>query len=321
MSLNEVLVVVIGRNEGLRLQHCLTRLRADNPAAIVYVDSGSTDTSVAFAQGLGIPTVHLDPARPFTAARARNSGVEFARNHFPGVDVVQFLDGDCEMSSGWLAAALREMAQNPRTAVVCGRRRERYPDATVYNKLCDLEWDTPTGEVETCGGDSMMRLAALHEVGGFRETLIAGEEPELCLRLRAKGWKVMRIDAEMSIHDADMSTFSQWWRRAQRSGFALAEGIWLHGAGAERYCVRESASAIFWGALMPLFALLSLPFTPAGALLIVGLYGVQTLRIASSRGWTYGLFCMLQKLAESSGIAQFMFRKLFDKPVALIEYK
>ena len=33
-------------------------------------------------------------------------------------------------------------------AVVCGRRRERLPEASVYNRLCDLEWDGPPGETE-----------------------------------------------------------------------------------------------------------------------------------------------------------------------------
>src|SRR5664280_804375 len=40
-------------------------------------------------------------------------------------------------------------------AVVCGRRRERNPDASIYNRLCDLEWDTPIGETLSCGGDSL----------------------------------------------------------------------------------------------------------------------------------------------------------------------
>jgi GT2 family glycosyltransferase len=209
----------------------------------------------------------------------------------------------------------------PRVAVVCGRRRERYPELTVYNKLCDIEWDTPCGETETCGGDAMMRMSALQDIGGFRASLIAGEEPELCLRLRQRGWKVLRMDAEMTVHDADMRSFGQWWRRAQRSGFALAEGLWLHGGMPERDCWRETFSALLWGLLVPVLIFVCALKSLAMALLLAIVYPLQAMRIGLRRGLTYGIFCLVQKFAETVGVSQFILRKLLDRPVALIEYK
>ncbi len=227
-------VVVIGRNEGERLRACLQAIPFGD-CAVVYVDSGSTDGSLELARRFGAHGVALDMARPFTAARARNAGVAALLRAAPDVEFVQFLDGDCELARAWLASGLAFLQQHPRVAVVSGRVRERDPQRSVFNRLCDWEWDTPVGEASECGGNALMRLAAFRAAGGFRDELIAGEEPELCVRLRRAGWKVHRIAGEMVLHDAAMTRFAQWWRRTTRSGHAFAEGAWLHGLQPERH--------------------------------------------------------------------------------------
>ena len=119
-------VVVIGRNEGQRLERCLMSLmgRADQ---LVYVDSGSSDGSVQLANRLGVEVVALDMTQPFTAARARNEGFACLQGIVPGIRHVQFVDGDCEVDAGWLGKAQAFLDQHPDVAVVCGRRRERFP--------------------------------------------------------------------------------------------------------------------------------------------------------------------------------------------------
>lgn len=236
--------VVIGRNEGERLRVCLASVRAVIEH-VVYVDSGSRDDSVALARALGATVVELDTATPFTAARARNAGAAALMAAHPALPFIQFIDGDCELDAGWLPAALAAMAADPALAVACGRRRERRPEASVYNRLCDLEWDTPVGEAEACGGDSLMRRAAFAAAGGFDPGLIAGEEPDLCHRLRRVGWRIRRLDAEMTLHDAGMTRLSQWWARAKRSGYATAEA-WRRRGADDRRLRRQALSNIFW---------------------------------------------------------------------------
>ena len=270
----EVGVVVIGRNEGERLRRCLESVRRRGPG-VVYVDSGSTDGSVALAAGLGATVVELDMRRPFTAARARNEGLRRLQAIAPDLAFVQFVDGDCEMVAGWLPLAERFLEAEPQVAAVCGRRRERFPERSVYNRLCDLEWNTPIGEARACGGDAMMRAEALRQVGGYRDDLIAGEEPELCVRLRAAGWKIWRLDAEMTLHDAAMTRFGQWWRRNVRAGYAYAEGVRLHGAPPERHWVREWRSAWFWGAGLPLAIVLFAAIVGPVALWAFAIYPLQ----------------------------------------------
>jgi len=111
--------------------------------------------------------------------------------------------------------------------VVCGCCRERFPDRSIFNMLCDIEWDTPVGEANACGGDAMMRADAFGQANGYRDDLIAGEEPEICVRLRAVGWKIWRLGEEMTLHDAVMTRFSQWWNRTKLSGGTeLTNEVW-----------------------------------------------------------------------------------------------
>jgi GT2 family glycosyltransferase len=286
---------------------------------VIYVDSGSTDGSQAAAQAAGAEVVALDMAQPFTAARARNAGFQalLAGRDF---DYVQFIDGDCTLQPGWVAAACDVLGAHPEVAVVCGRRRERFPDASVWNRLCDAEWDTPVGPAKACGGDALMRVKAVAAVGGFDPNLIAGEEPELCLRLRGQGWQVWRIAEEMTLHDAAMTRMSQWWQRNRRAGHAHAEGAAMHGGPPERHWVRETRRAVLWGLALPLVAILGMLVTPWSLLLLL-VYPAQVLRLGRRLGWERALFLTLGKLPEAQGVLQYYFNRLRRRPARLIEYK
>jgi GT2 family glycosyltransferase len=321
MAEKNVGVVAIGRNEGERLQRCLESL-VPGSAPVVYVDSGSDDGSPARALALGATVVALDMTRPFTAARARNEGFERLLLIAPDVEFVQFVDGDCEVVQGWLAAAVDFLVNHPQHAVVCGRRRERFPERSVYNRLCDQEWNTPVGEALSCGGDALFRVSAFRGVGGYRDGLIAGEEPELCVRLRQAGWRVRRIDHEMTLHDAAMTRFGQWWKRSMRAGHAYAEGAWLHGGAPERHWVQETIRAMVWGAGIPaLVALLGLSRGPAWFLL-AGVYPLQWLRFwGRTRSASDASFLVLGKFAEAAGAIKFHIGRFSGNAGRIIEYK
>lgn len=310
--------VIIGRNEGARLVACLASF-PDWVRPLVYVDSGSTDGSVAAARAAGAEVVALDMALPFTAARARNAG--FARLQELGApEFVQFVDGDCQMQPGWLEVAAEFLAARPGVAVVCGRRREVRPEASIWNRLCDAEWDTPVGKAKACGGDALMRVAGLTAVGGYDPALIAGEEPELCVRLRQAGWEIWRIDREMTLHDAAMTRIGQWWKRTRRGGHAFAEGAVLHGAPPERHWVAETRRAVLWGAALPVVTLAGLAITPWAGLLVLA-YPLQMLRLSRRWGWERGVFTVLSKFPEAQGVLEYHLNRLRKRRSRLIEYK
>jgi len=294
-------IVVIGRNEGDRLTQCLTTLPRGYPA--VYVDSGSSDDSVAKAKRLSIAVCELSSDRPFTAGRARNAGFRVLREAHPQVELVQFLDGDCELKTEWINSASAHFHSEPEVGVVLGRLQERFPDASIYNRICQIEWDTPCGDVPSSGGIAMMQVEAFAAVGGFNETLIAGEEGDLCYRLRARGWKIHKIPADMAIHDAAMTRARQWWARSRRSGYSAAEAYALRGRN-ERGLLRNVVSNVVWA--LPL----SWPFWP-----------VLWLRTSRRHGRTYASHIVLGKIPHFRGQLDFWLDQLFKRKRTLIEHK
>ncbi len=222
-----VSVVIIGRNEGDRLAQCLDSVAAmafpAEQLAVIYADSGSTDGSRELAASHGAKVVHV-PAGAKTAARGRNAGLALVDSPY-----ALFLDGDTRIDPHFLAQALAFIEKRPDVAGVCGDRRERAPGDSVYNRVLDLEWNGPLGEIGYFGGDVLVRVAALRQVGCYRESLVAGEEPELCHRLRGAGYKIVHLDLAMTDHDLAIHRFSAYWRRCYRTGYAYAEVARLTG--------------------------------------------------------------------------------------------
>ena len=322
-------VVIIGRNEGQRLRRCLASVGAGG-WDVVYVDSGSTDGSSDLARSMGAVVVDLDTSIPFSAARARNEGFQRMMREHCDVKYMQFVDGDCEVMSSWIQRGIAELDARNDVAVVCGRMRERFPEASVYNRLCDLEWNTQVGEVSECGGIAMYRAEWFREVGGFNPAVVAGEEPELCLRLRRKGWKVIRLADDMAWHDAEMLRFGQWWKRSVRSGQAYAQGAGVHGKSADRYCVRQCRGFWFWGLIVPVLALGAAWWTHGVSLvLLVGypLLAVRIYRYVRRRGWSgqdawlYAFFTVLGKWPQLIGMMRYHRSCWRGAGPTLIEYK
>jgi len=322
---HDIGVIAIGRNEGKRLIDCLTSVRSAT-ANIVYVDSGSTDGSVAAAQGIGARVVELDLTQPFTAARARNEGFATLNTLWPNIRFVQFIDGDCILAQTWIDKALAFIEPRADVAIVCGRRRERYPTASTYNRILDDEWNTPIGEAAACGGDALVRVEAFKGVDGFRPWLMAGEEPELCVRLREDGWKIWRLNEEMTQHDAAMHSFTQWWVRSVRSGYGFAEVSRLHRASPHVTWGREIARAVFWAGVLPLVIVAGALIHPFAFGLALA-YPLHIARLAirggatSSESWRYAILSVPAKFAQLQGISRFYWRNWRQQTTQLIEYK
>ena len=321
--------VIIGRNEGERLRRCLLSV-VGRAAHLVYVDSGSSDGSVELAKGMGAVVVDLDTSVPFTAARARNAGLAKLRELEPHLEIVQFVDGDCEVVPGWLDVASSELRRDSRVAVVCGRLRERHIEASIYNRLCDIEWNQPAGLTDSCGGNAMMRIDAFVAVNGFAPDLIAGEEPDLCLRLRQRGYLILRLADEMMLHDAAMTRFAHWCRRVVRSGHAYAEGHLRHWGEPGRYYAKQVRSNLAWGVLGPLLAVgLAHPSRGLSLALLAGypLLALRVFRSARRRGMAtadaslYAVACVIGKVPSAYGQIRFWFKHLLGRRSELIEYK
>jgi GT2 family glycosyltransferase len=341
---SDVGVVVIGRNEGQRLRRGLEAL-AGQGLTVVYVDSGSTDDSLATARALGAEVVELDTLRPFTAARARNAGFERLMTHAPEIRFVQFLDGDCEPLAGWLERGRAGLETRPRAAAVFGSCRERFPDRSVYNKIADIEWNIPIGgadadgRVKSCGGNAMMRVAAFRAVGGFDPSVPMCEEPELCQRLRDAGWEIVSLDSAMVLHDADMLRFGQWARRVCRIGYGALDFTARFGREGDNPFQRLVLSARVWALGWPLTLVAGTTLAyvlrgPIATALPVALIGLmlpaQAVRIAWKMreragglkpALAYGALTVLSKWLHMAGQFTYFRDRMAGRHARLIEYK
>jgi GT2 family glycosyltransferase len=318
-------LVLIGRNEGERLKASLKSCSGMGNA-VVYVDSGSTDGSVEYAKSSGADVVELDLSIPFTAARARNAGFERLLQLHPDLKYVHFIDGDCILQQGWLNTAEQFMESHPDVAVVCGIRRELYPEKSLYNWMSDVEWNQPAGETSACGGDALYRTGAFTSVTGFNASLLCAEEPELCLRLRKNKWRIWRLADTMTMHDAAILHFSQYWKRSVRSGYGNSRVALMYWRDAEAGGMKDIIRPLVYSALF----LCAIPLT-----LFAGLWGLAPLaivalqvgRIASTHGisklrsWKFGLVQTLTKLAETQGILAMALDVVSGKTRKIIEYK
>lgn len=320
--------VVIGRNEGARLERCLESV-LPRVAAAVYVDSDSSDGSAERAEAAGAEVIRLTDGR-LTAARGRQAGLEHLLARHPELEFVQFIDGDCELRADWLSAAVKRLDEDPGLGAVCGRRREVRAAESFWSRVIDIDWESPRGAAAYIGGDSLCRVAALRAIGGWSVDLIAGEDPDLGFRLRDAGWRIERLGAEQTWHDIAMERFGAYWRRSVRAGHAYAEVGWRLRHGSGRVWLRRAASIVFYGAVLPLLTVAALFVTWPLALVGVALYarlGWALARYARERGATWGLaaaYAALNtvcKVAGAVGVARYALGRLSGRRSGLIEYK
>ena len=312
--------VVIGRNEGERLKACLRSL-VQVCDRVVYVDSGSQDDSVAFARSIGVDVVELDTSTPFTAARARNAGFE-ALLADEELDLVQFVDGDCKVQPGWLEAGMVALDLNPDLGLVTGWRSEIRPQDSVYNQMCDVEWHRPAGPIIACGGDMMVRVAAFQLTGGFDPTVIAAEDDEFCLRLAQAGWKLERLPVEMTLHDAAMTRFGQWWQRAKRAGHGFAQLGRMH----PPHFLRERVRVWVYGLALPLIFVLGLFTWRWLSVAVLALYALsfwKTWRGLSGQPMAarQAALLTLAKFPNLLGMLTYHRRRRTGDDMRIIEYK
>lgn len=325
-------IIVIGRNEGERLRSCLKSIRSagNMPGSLelIYVDSNSTDNSPQLAAAFGANVIVLDSGKP-SAARARNAGWRAATAPF-----ILFLDGDTILHPEFFGRAIEEF-DDPRVGVVWGHRRETRTQESIFNRILDLDWIYPPGLTEFCGGDALMRRAALEEAGGFDPDLIAGEEPDLCRRMRALGKRIVHIDAPMTGHDLNVVRLNQYWMRAVRAGHAYAEVAARYRDTADPMWSKESRANLFRGSL---YIALAFGICAAGVLLrswipllLGALMGsALTIRTAISARWKstswitlflYGLHSHAQHVAILQGQILYLWGRWKRGGRGLIEYK
>jgi len=321
--------VIIGRNEGERLRRCIESVCAQ-VKHVVYVDSGSTDGSVELAEEAGVYTVALTQG-PFTAASGRQVGLDYLLARLPDLQYVQFVDGDCIVDLTWLDKALSRVEGESRIGAVCGRRHEERCDQSLYSRLTDADWQMPAGEVDAIGGgDALIAVRAVQDIGGWPVDMIAGEDLVLSFRLIDSGWKIIRLPDDMVWHDVAISRFSQYWQRAVRTGHAYVESALLCRGGPNCRWARRTVGIIVYGTVLPLLGATAIVvYWPVAA--VVALIYAQLLgRLAIARvragdpvsaSLAYACVQIVCKVGAAIGVLKFLVARTVGRRNKLIEYK
>ena len=239
-------IVIVNYNTRERLRDCLRSLEANRGVSFVtyVVDNGSTDDSAAmvraefprvclidsptnggysYANNLGLRAILArEPAPPFTLllnpdtvlpADALACVIEFFHAHADAGIVGPKL----VMSDGMLDLACRRSFPDPINSIyhVLGLD-ERFPQSQRFARynLTFLD-ENQVAEVDSVVGAFMMiRTLALQQAGLLDETyFMYGEDLDLALRIKARGWKVYYDPAVRVLH----------YKRAASHGSARAQ--------------------------------------------------------------------------------------------------
>ena len=328
--MDDVGIVVIGRNEGERLRACLASV-APLGVAVVYVDSASSDGSPELARSMGAHAIELSADQPMTAARGRQHGLDWLGREHPGVKFVLFIDGDCIWEQAFVAEGRAFLLEHADYAGVCAKRYETRTAESFWSRLIDIDWDVPPGDVAYVGGDAMYRVTALDEAGGWSMDLIAGEEPDRCFRLAAlpSVWKFRRIPGKMTGHDIAMTHTTQYLRRFARTGHAYAQVGWRHRKGAGRRWWRSAISMSVYALVLPAIAIAGGWLHWAVPLVILAMYVALVFRVYRwvrlrggdrSLALAYAVFNLIGKFAGPWGMLRYFWSRLIGRRTPLMEY-
>jgi glycosyltransferase involved in cell wall biosynthesis len=203
--LPDVSIVVIGKNEGNHLEDTFSAILnidyPQNKLELIYVDANSKDNSISIAEKYCQKVIGLK-SNWASSGLARNHGLIKARH-----EIVHFIDGDTSISDQYLKRAV-EKINNQEIYAVTGYFKEKYPDK-FFNRIMDFRRDEVLHTESFCestnGGGTYLKSRLL-SVNGYDERILKGQESELGIRYREKGYKILFIDEVQGLHNFDLNS-------------------------------------------------------------------------------------------------------------------
>jgi len=201
--MNELAVVLISKNQAWNMSRLIESVLEETSwigsKEILLVDSASTDETIKVAKKHSIKIIHLLPNQHLAPAVGRYIGEKHSNSKF-----ILFLDGDMELFPGWLKKGCEFLKNRPEVAVVTGKRidlptTEKHKNDSVINS--DTHGDAT--EISYSGGAAMYRRSVLNDVGTFNPYLFSDEEPDLCIRIRNAGYKILQLQLPIVYHYTD----------------------------------------------------------------------------------------------------------------------
>lgn len=186
--------IVIGKNEGWKLKLCfdsiLNVVQKDeiNAYEVVYVDSRSSDDSIALAKTYPNIRVFLVTGE-CNAGVGRNIGAKEALGN-----ILFFIDGDMELQPNFLKNVLCDNDKRLVYPFISGLHLDMLYDTSWKFRYSQLENHPPCDEIWmiTTGGLFMVERKYWEELGGIDTRLRANEDYDFGLRMFERGVKMCR---------------------------------------------------------------------------------------------------------------------------------
>ncbi len=224
-------VIVCTYNGERTIRGCLEGLlKLEYPNfEVIIVNDGSTDGTAAIVSEYGVRLINTQNGG---LAAARNCGLEAATG-----EIVAYIDDDAWPDPSWLTYLAAAFLRTTR-AGVCG------PNFSPpgQGSIADCVANAPGGpihvlltddEAEHIPGCNMaFRKACLQAIGGFDPQFrVAGDDVDVCWRLRQRGWTLGFSPGAMVWHRPRNSVGAYW---KQQRGYGEAEAL-LERKWPERY--------------------------------------------------------------------------------------
>lgn len=251
-------------------------------AEVILADSLSTDDTVELAARYPIKIVQLINPRDRSCGIGPQLGFQFARGEY-----IYLMDGDMELNPDFARLALSQLDHQPDVAGIGGVVEEQNAANLIFElrKKSSLA-HMRVGEVDRLNMGGLYRRAALEDVGYFsNRNLHSFEELELALRLRAKGWRLLRLPIVAIRHYGHTLPMLRLLGLRFRSGYVQGPGELLRSALGKPYLMhaikefRVFLGVIAWWGLLIISAALTpyslLPLAATASLAIVAAIGMS----------------------------------------------
>jgi O-antigen biosynthesis protein len=213
-------VVVCSYNGAATIGDCCEALGAlDYPDyEVVVVDDGSSDATGEIAAGYGLRVIRTENRG---LSSARNTGWREATG-----EIVAYTDDDAAPDRDWLHHLARSFLDGghagvggPNVAPPGAGRTARCVSNAPGNPTHVLLSDREAEHIPGC--NSAFRRDVLEAVGGFDPRFrVAGDDVDLCWRIRERGWTLGFSPAAMVFH-RPRGSIAAYWR--QQRGYGRAE--------------------------------------------------------------------------------------------------
>lgn len=248
-----VSVIIPVRNDAKRLGRLLQSVRQQSyppdRREVIVVDNGSQDDSRSVGERQGATVLSFPQ---LYVGALRNRGVAVSNG-----SILAFVDSDHEVPPDWIETAVAQFAADPGLTLL-GFPYLAPPDGTWVQRTWELHRLHHRGRREAnwlASGNMFARREAFLAVNGFREDLVATEDVDLCIRLRAQKAKIIEDVAVANVHHGEPVSLAHFFRKEFWRGTNNLRGFIAH-----RFPWHELPSIVY-----PVYHLLGLAAVGAGA--------------------------------------------------------